>query len=90
MSERFFRHLDGGYYRLFAEARCAETTGPLVVYEHLWPFEPGLWVRERDEFFSRFTPVDEAEVRSAQAGERAAAQAAVTEAKAQRRAARGL
>lgn len=88
MSDTFFRHLDGGLYRFVAHARSADTTGELVVYEHLWPFEPGLWVRDRAEFEARFFPVAAGEVEAARQGDRAAAQAAVTAAKAARRAAR--
>ncbi|QNM98006.1 DUF1653 domain-containing protein [Chitinimonas koreensis] len=88
MSESFFRHTDGGFYRFVAHARSADTAGEVVVYEHLWPFEPGLWVRDRAEFEARFAPIDAAAVEAARAGDRAAAQAAVTAAKAARRAAK--
>jgi hypothetical protein len=82
----FFRHVDGGLYRFVAYARSADTAGEVVVYEHLWPFEPGLWVRERKEFEARFAPIDEPTVREALAGDQATAQAQVAAAKAVRRA----
>ncbi|GLR13634.1 DUF1653 domain-containing protein [Chitinimonas viridis] len=88
MSHLHYRHTDGGLYRFVAHARSADTTGDVVVYEHLWPFEQGLWVRDRQEFESRFTPISATEVTTAMQGDRAAAQAAVDEAKAKRRAAK--
>lgn len=88
MSDRFYRHLDGGLYRFVADARSADTDGEVIIYEHLWPFEPGLWVRERTDFLARFQPVDAATVAAAQQTERSAAQAAVNAAKAKRRAAK--
>jgi len=39
------RHYKGGLYRYVGEARHSETMEPLVIYEHLWPKERGLWVR---------------------------------------------
>ncbi|MGQ5523578.1 DUF1653 domain-containing protein [Chitinimonas sp. PSY-7] len=88
MSDRFYRHLDGGLYRFVADAMSADTNGPVVIYEHLWPFNPGLWVRNRDEFHARFKAIDESEVVIAQQGDQMAAQAAVNAAKAARRAAK--
>lgn len=39
------RHFKGGLYRFVGEARHSETQEALVVYEHLWPHDRGLWVR---------------------------------------------
>jgi hypothetical protein len=88
MTEKYFRHLDGGLYRLVAHARSADTDGEVVIYEHLWPFDQSLWVRNRIEFESRFTAVDEVTVKRAMKQERMQAQATVTAAKAARRAAK--
>ncbi|SMC19542.1 Protein of unknown function [Andreprevotia lacus DSM 23236] len=85
----YFRHVDGGYYRWIADARHSEDLSPVVVYEHLWPFERGIWVRPAGEWAGRFSPVGVDEVVAALRGDRAQAQAAVTTAKALRRAARG-
>jgi hypothetical protein len=85
MNSPYFRHVDGGLYRFVAYARSAENARDVVVYEHLWPFDAGLWVRERKEFEARFAPVDEPAVRQALAGDQAAAQQQVTAAKAARR-----
>ena len=86
MSEQYFRHLDGGLYRFVAHARSADTTADVVVYEHLWPFEQSLWVRDRKEFEERFTSIDEATLHQALNRNRTEAQAEVTSAKASRRA----
>jgi hypothetical protein len=32
-------------YRVIGVARHSETEEPMIVYEHLWPHERGLWVR---------------------------------------------
>ncbi|WP_211251780.1 DUF1653 domain-containing protein [Andreprevotia chitinilytica] len=82
----YFRHVDGGYYRFIADARHSEDLSAMVVYEHLWPFDAGFWVRPAGEWVRRFSPVPEAEAVAAQQGDRLAAQAAVNAAKAARRA----
>jgi hypothetical protein len=58
------RHYKGGLYRLIGVAKHSETLEPLVVYEHLWPHAPGLWVRPEAMFHGtladgslRFTPL---------------------------------
>lgn len=62
------RHYKGGLYRLIGAARHSETEEALIVYEHLWPHEPGLWVRPKDMFEGkledgrqRFAPLARAE-----------------------------
>jgi hypothetical protein len=87
MAEQYFRHLDGGLYRFISHARSADTEGDVVVYEHLWPFDRSLWVRDRAQFETRFAPVDEVTVKRAMKQDREAAQSAVQAAKAARRAA---
>lgn len=47
------RHYKGGLYRYVGEARHSETEEPMVVYEHLWPHAPGLWVRPAELFHGR-------------------------------------
>jgi hypothetical protein len=44
------RHYKGGLYRVLGTATHSETREPLVVYEHLWPHERGLWVRPAPMF----------------------------------------
>jgi hypothetical protein len=88
MTEQYFRHIDGGLYRFVANARSADDAGDVVVYEHLWPFEQGLWVRKRSEFEARFSSVDEITVKRAMKEDRAEAQVHVNAAKALRRAAK--
>ena len=88
MAEQYFRHLDGGLYRFVAHAKSADDASDVVVYEHLWPFDQSLWVRNRTEFETRFMPTDEITVKRAMKQERAQAQAQVNAAKATRRAAK--
>jgi len=88
MTEKYYRHVDGGLYRFVSHARSADSEGDVVVYEHLWPFEQSLWVRNRPDFEKRFTSVDEVTVRRAMKQDRAQAQAQVNAAKAVRRAAK--
>ena len=47
------KHYEGGLYRLIGEARHSETGETMTVYEHLWPHEPGLWVRPSEMFNGR-------------------------------------
>lgn len=44
------RHYKGGLYRYIGLARHSETEEAMVVYEHLWPHAPGLWVRPAELF----------------------------------------
>lgn len=44
------RHYKGGLYRVVGLATHSETLEPVVVYEHLWPHERGLWVRPAEMF----------------------------------------
>ena len=53
-----FLHVDGGLYRLWGQVKSADTGEPLVLYEHLYPFEPGFWTRSLDQFQLRFARVD--------------------------------
>ena len=85
MTEKYFRHLDGGLYRFVAYARSADNEKDVVVYEHLWPFDQSLWVRDRVEFEARFAPTDEMTVKRAMKQDRLEAQAQVQAAKAARR-----
>lgn len=81
-----FRHTDGGLYRFLTAARHTDDTAPLYLYEHVWPFpaqEP--WARPADQWASRFTPISEKDLEAAIKGDRAQAQAAITQAKAARR-----
>jgi hypothetical protein len=86
MAEQYFRHLDGGLYRFVAYARSADNEKDVVVYEHLWPFTQGLWVRDRAEFEARFTASDEMSLKRAMKQDRGEAQVQVNAAKAARRA----
>lgn len=85
LPSQFFRHIDGGYYRFITLATSAESLTEQVVYEHVWPFEVSLWVRDRNEFESRFVPVSKGEVEQAKAADRTAAQSTVSATKLARR-----
>ena len=59
------RHYKGGLYRVIGVARHSETEESMIVYEHLWPHERGLWVRPAAMFNEtladgtpRFKPLD--------------------------------
>jgi hypothetical protein len=81
------RHQDGGIYRYHSTAHHTEDQGELVSYEHVWPFATGqVWARPAQEWPSRFTPITNNDLREAQQQPRAEAQAAITNAKAARRA----
>jgi hypothetical protein len=41
-----YLHKKGGVYRKLHEAN----QGTVIVYEHIWPHERGVWVRDRAEF----------------------------------------
>lgn len=85
---QLIRHQDGGIYRYHSTALHTDDKAELVVYEHVWPFDAGqLWARPAYEWPSRFTPITTTDLREAQKQDRLAAQAAVTNAKATRRAA---
>jgi hypothetical protein len=86
---QLFRHTDGGVYRFVTTARHADDGTQVMVYHHVWPFEPDTWVRAADEWPSRFTPISQAELEKLLAGDRTDAQAAVTQAKATRRSVQG-
>jgi len=89
LTNLYYRHLDGGYYRLVTHANSADIDGQeVVVYQHLWPFDSSWWVRERQDFESRFSTVTPEEITAAMQGDRLAAQQAVDAAKAARRAAK--
>jgi hypothetical protein len=84
-----FRHTDGGIYRFVTMARHTDNQAPLVVYDHVWPFDKGEpWARPAVEWTpARFTPIIEADLVEAMKQDRATAQADITTRKAARRAA---
>lgn len=58
------RHYKGGLYRKLSEGKHSETGEEVVVYEHLYPHERGIWVRPTEMFNGhledgtrRFTPL---------------------------------
>lgn len=55
-----YLHKKGGVYRTLMEGRSTDTGAAVIVYEHLWPHERGVWVRDLAEFHepSRFTRIE--------------------------------
>jgi hypothetical protein len=74
----YYRHTDGGFYQVTGMARDSRDTSPVVIYNHVWPFEAGTWTRPLHEWHSRFKPISEAEVVQAKAGDREALQREVS------------
>ena len=50
--EEIYLHKKGGIYRKLYDARHADGDD-VVVYEHLWPHDRGVWVRRKEEFEGR-------------------------------------
>lgn len=78
-------HVDGGVYRLLGCATNAGDLRPAAVYEHLHPFEPGVWTRPLDEFNVRFLPLGPTGAAALMAIDRATRQADIASRKALRR-----
>lgn len=50
-SGKIYRHYKGGIYRiLYENVIHTETKEPMVVYEHLWPYEYKVYVRPQELF----------------------------------------
>jgi len=81
----YYRHVDGGIYRFFTEATHTDGLESHAVYEHLWPFEPGPYIRPISQWHKRFSAISEAQAMSLMQGNREDAQQAVTVCKAKRR-----
>ena len=86
-ASRYYRHLDGGLYRSICVARHADDGSEVVVYEHLLPFEPGVWVRDKEEFLQRLRETCEAACQESMQQDQESARQAVQQAKAARRSA---
>lgn len=54
---QLFRHIDGGYYKFQKSVLFADDQDELVIYRHVWPFQPSDWARRSNEFVERFTPI---------------------------------
>lgn len=52
-------HVDGGLYRFLNVGKDAASALDVVIYEHLHPFERGIWTRPVDEFNLRFSPISD-------------------------------
>lgn len=83
--DRFMLHVDGGLYRLLGEGKSAEDRSRVAIYEHLHPFERGVWTRPWEEFELRFSPISHERAHELLARDSAQAQRDISQAKAQRR-----
>ena len=88
-SPQYYRHIDGGLYRAYTEARHTEDLGAHMVYEHVWPFPVTACVRPAKAFALRFTPISEEEALQLMTGDRKSAQEAVRATQQARRAQEG-
>lgn len=85
---QLFQHTDGGIYRFVMKAKDTRDLTPMFVYLHQWPFDVSAegWARPASEWLSRFTPVTEADLERARAGDRLAAQQRISALRAARKA----
>lgn len=62
-----YRHRHGGIYTALFKAKHSDDASDVVVYEHVWPFEPNTrWVRPASEWTpDRFAPIDESDLSDA-------------------------
>ncbi len=50
---QYYKHKYGGIYCLLSEAKNKSNSDEvMVVYEHVYPFEKAVYVRNKDEFFN--------------------------------------
>ena len=56
---QMFQHKDGGIYKFVQVVRYSDRVSEDgVLYEHVWPFEKGMWVRPVGEWADdRFVPI---------------------------------
>jgi len=82
----YYRHTDGGIYHFSKLVWLASDGSRAIEYDHVWPFEQKTWIRVESEWEGRFAPITVEEVEAARAGDRLAAQAAITSAREARKA----
>jgi 8-oxo-dGTP diphosphatase len=85
-AQQFMMHVDGGLYRLLGVGKAAQDGQPEALYEHLHPFERGVWTRPMSEFSERFSPISETRAAELLGRDPARAREEITAAKARRRA----
>lgn len=82
----YFQHQDGGIYQFLDIARYSDKLAYNVVYKHIFPFEPGIWVRPLEEWtLKRFQPITIEYAFTQSSTNREKAQEAVTAHKSARR-----
>lgn len=51
--QQYYKHKYGGIYCLLSEAKNKSNNDEvMIVYEHVYPFEKAVYVRNKDEFFN--------------------------------------
>lgn len=51
--QKYYKHKYGGIYCLLSEAKNKSNNDEvMIVYEHVYPFEKAVYVRNKDEFFN--------------------------------------
>lgn len=63
-NEIWLRADDGSMFRKLHDGRSGETSAAVVVLEHIWPFERGIFVFEDISAFRRLTDLENAETGS--------------------------
>ncbi len=52
-NKQYYKHKYGGIYCLLSEAKNKSNNDEVVVvYEHVYPFQKAVYVRNKDEFFN--------------------------------------
>jgi hypothetical protein len=49
--EQFYKHKCGGIYRFLCEAINKDNNSTMIVYEHVYPFDKKIYVRNKDDFY---------------------------------------
>jgi hypothetical protein len=60
-NEIWLRTDDGSMFRKLHDGRSGETSAPVVVLEHIWPLERGIFVFEDTSAFQRLADLENAE-----------------------------
>lgn len=82
----YYLHQDGGLYLVVNLAKHSDDASPVVVYQHVWPFEHAVWVRPLSEWTApRFVAVTLAQASSLLEQDPVEGRAQVTQAKAARK-----
>ncbi len=45
-----YYHYKGGIYQIMCEGKLTDDASDVIIYKHLYPHTPGVWVRNKEEF----------------------------------------